>query len=326
MVGNRRGAHAARGNAVEGFRIASAASFVVASVLAASMLRVAGFVPVMANAADEPVAAQTSVQQDQRMGAARETTEGQRAKLVVESARERAERETGTTLTDEEVPDCLHDGMSIHDAAACEKRIAQAVRDKHNREEAAKRAEEQRVAEEAARVKAEQEAAARKAAEEQAAREKEAEAARQAQAQRQAAAQQAQAQAAPAPAQNQAQAAPAPAPAPSGPVDHGIARTCNGNQPADCQWAIDQGGLVQVNFPDPWGMGTWIDFAVHNNEGGAWMLDVNVGDVIRIGGVDYRVKNRRTVVSGGTAVVTPIMMQTCDWTGGTMQVFDLERA
>lgn len=315
------GKHIAAGTLRRRIGLAAASVACLAMVAGAGLYAAHIGGPVEAAAASRnDTAAVSSIEADGRMGRNREETAEQQAADV--AARERAEVERKARQSDTE---CLYDGMSIAQAAQCEKRVAEHVRKQHEAEEAAKRAEEQRIAEEAARVKDEQEAAARKAAEEQAAREKEVEAARQAQAQaqaqRQAAAQQA--QAAPAPAQNQAQAAPAPAP--SVPVDHGIARTCNGNQPADCQWAIDQGGLVQVNFPDPWGMGTWIDFAIHNNEGGAWMLDVNVGDVIRIGGVDYRVKNRRTVVSGGSAMTTPIMMQTCDWTGGTAQLFDLER-
>ncbi|KAA8831996.1 hypothetical protein EMO89_00255 [Bifidobacterium tissieri] len=130
--------------------------------------------------------------------------------------------------------------------------------------------------------------------------------------------------------QTQAQPAPAPAPAPSGPVDHPIARVCGPvSQPADCQGAIDQGGLVQSNYY-PFGyqsLGLHTIFAAHNNRGGAWILNVNVGDVISIGGVRYRATNRQTVMSGGYAdvITSMILLQTCDWSGGTAQLITLER-
>lgn len=193
----------------------------------------------------------------------------------------------------------------------------------HGTKEAAKRAEEQRIADEAAELKAGLEEANRQSEAQwqaQAAARSEAQGRQQAARPQQQAAQPQQAQSAP---------APAPAPAPSGPVDHPIARVCGPvREPADCQGAIDQGGLVQTNYY-PAGreeLGTWTIFAAHNNEGGAWMLDVQVGDVVRIGGADYQATDRRTVQSGGTANLTSqYYLQTCDWTGGTAQLIGLKR-
>ncbi|NMM97541.1 hypothetical protein [Bifidobacterium olomucense] len=207
---------------------------------------------------------------------------------------------------------------------------------------AARQSEEKRIADEAAELKAgleqanaqaeanhqARQAQARESAEK--AKLEQAKVPAQAQAQEKQEQAQPQAQVQQAQAQPQAQPAPAPAPAPSGPVDHPIARVCGPvSQPADCQGAIDQGGLVQSNYY-PFGyqsLGLHTIFAAHNNRGGAWILNVNVGDVISIGGVRYRATNRQTVMSGGYADVisSMILLQTCDWSGGTAQLITLER-
>ncbi|OXN00408.1 hypothetical protein [Bifidobacterium vansinderenii] len=242
----------------------------------------------------------TAAQQDQRMGMARETTEGQRAAIITGTARQRAEERFGTTLTDEELPDCLKEKMTVSQATACARRITQAVKEKHDREEAAKQAEEQRKAEEAARAKAEQDAASQEANEEQQ------------------------------PPVNQPegnQTNPEPAPVQQEPVNHATVRTCyagQGKPQSECAWAINLGGLVKTTYDGGPGE-TLIDYAAHNNEGGAWILDVKVGDEVIIDGEHYRATKLRDFAFNEVDP-DPIMLQTCLPGGERARFVTLERA
>ncbi|KAA8832034.1 hypothetical protein EMO89_00460 [Bifidobacterium tissieri] len=207
----------------------------------------------------------------------------------------RGNGEQASKGTGESDADCLYDGMTVSQAAQCEKRVAEQVRKRHEEEEAAKQAEAQRKAEQEAEQRKAVEEAEQKAQQEEAARQ----AAAQAEAQRQAEAQaeeQRQA-AAQAEAQRQAEAAAQAAAAQAAAIGHAVDRTCTTTQQrglAACQGAIDLGGLVEITVESPHGPDNpyttaWL---AHNSKGGDWILHTNIGDTVRINGRDY-------VVTGG---------------------------
>lgn len=123
---------------------------------------------------------------------------------------------------------------------------------------------------------------------------------------------------------------PAPAPAPSAPSipNHAIARsaTSGTNGTAGCQGAIDMGGLVDCY----WG-GYYHYFAGHNYTEN-WILNLNTGDEVMVGGQMYRVLGMQIFSYNGQNTAygvinnnTPYALQTCEYGTDNVRIVYLER-
>lgn len=224
--------------------------------------------------------------------------------------------------------DCEHQILLKERAEAAHKQALKRLAEQ-------KAAAEKKAAEEAAAKKAAEEAASKQAAEQKASEEKKAAEQQAAAAQQASQASNSSSQQAAAPAQQQSapvqqQSAPAPAPAPAAPSipNHPVARaaTSSTNGTAGCQGAIDMGGLVDCYFA-----GYYHYFAGHNNTE-SWILNLNVGNDVMVGGQMYRVigiqvfsYNGQNVAYGQTNNKSQYALQTCEFGTDNVRIVYIQR-
>lgn len=237
-----------------------------------------------------------------------------------------AEGLVGSSKLDSPKSDDSSKEPSISEREEIQQRKAAAVEQAHNNK-----------VEESKRKAAEEVEQDRKAAEEKAAAEAASKAQAEANARREAEDAAAKAQAANVvsqhpvqqPASNPTQA-PAPAPAPSGPVNHLTSRYCWTDwNISDCQWAIDMGGLVHVESPAFDGDTSCARDACNelylgHNSTESWILNLNVGDTVRIDGYDYKIASRSSYPQNGGYDYPHIALQTCEYGNGQVRLLTLE--